>query len=253
MTFTADIAAAGYPAVREAFNDVLALCVGRLTATEQALAKEILDIGLLDKDTPGIEAMFADTALFSDKGARNSRSGRRRAIDRIAPKLPLKRDPLKSEIAARLPHAFFSVFTVVGLHEEGGVWMHDLLDKGRPLWLMDRSLAVQAAGQDEFLIAGRFLDLGPWHVGFGIVHPLRKSEALAISLACTGDEDLAARRGDLHELVYSTELHGDNLVMAALEPIITSIAFAIDTDMLDADDLTAGLGSLLDIAPAGHA
>ncbi|MDP3676458.1 MAG: hypothetical protein Q8R44_15395 [Novosphingobium sp.] len=48
---------------------------------------------------------------------------------------------------------------------------------------MDQALAAQAATYGEFLIAGRFVDLGPWHIGFGILLPLRKSESLAIRLA----------------------------------------------------------------------
>ena len=64
-------------------------------------------------------------------------------------------------------------------------------------------------------------------------------------LALSDEEDLDAMRGNLHELIYPAHLHGENLVMAALEPLIASLAIAIDADMIDLDDLTAGLGSLL--------
>jgi hypothetical protein len=68
-------------------------------------------------------------------------------------------------------------------------------------------------------------------------------------LALSDEEDLDAMRGNLHELIYPAHLHGENLVMAALEPLIASLAIAIDADMIDLDDLTAGLGSLLSGKP----
>ena len=45
----------------------------------------------------------------------------------------------------------------------------DLLDDDRAVRIMDQALAAQAATYGEILIAGRFVDLGPWHIGFGIV------------------------------------------------------------------------------------
>ncbi|MBE0532626.1 MAG: hypothetical protein IH626_17520 [Rhodospirillales bacterium] len=97
-----DIAAIGYPAVREAFNETLQLCVDKLSKADLTLARKILGQAALDDAEPGIHEMLADTALYSRKGPPGMRAGARRAIDRIAPKLSVKRDPLKSAIAARL-------------------------------------------------------------------------------------------------------------------------------------------------------
>lgn len=245
MDFDVDIAAIGYPAVRKAFNETLHLCVEKLSRADLKLAEEILGSATLDEDAPGITEMLADTALYSRKGALGARAAMRRAIDRIAPKLPFRRDPLKSVIAARLPAAIFSVFAVEPTHQQGGVRARDLLDDGRALLVMDHALAAQAAHHGEFLIAGRFIDLGPWHIGFGIVLPLRKSEVLAIRLALSGEDDLENARGTLHELLYPAHLHGDDVVMAALEPMVTVLALAIDNDIIDMGDLAAGLASLL--------
>ena len=250
MHFDVDIAAMGYPAVRNAFNETLQLCVEKLSRTDLKLAEEILGLTALDEDSPGEAEMLADTALYSRKGALGARAGKRRAIDRIAPKLPLQRDPLKSAIAARLPAAIFSVFAVERAHGQGTVLARDLLDDGRAIHVMDQALAAQAATYGEILIAGRFVDLGPWHIGFGIVLPLRKSESLAIRLALSDGGDIETARGTLHELIYPAHLHGGDLVMTALEPVITALALAIDTDMLDMADLAAGLGSLLTGKPA---
>lgn len=239
VDFDIDYAAIGYPAVRAAFNETLQLCVEKLTRAELRLAQDLLGLDMLDGDEPGDDEMLADTALYSRKDPASSGAGKRRAIDRIAPKLFVKRDPLRSAIAARLPAARFSVFSVECAHEQGGVTARDLLDGDRALHIMDQALAAQASLHDEILIAGRFVDLGPWHIGFGIVLPLRRSEAVAIRLALSDGDDGAS--DSLHELVYPAHLHGADLVMAALAPMIAALALAIDTDMIDPGDLAAGL------------
>lgn len=104
------IAVTGYAAVRQAFNDVLDLCVVKLTQADRRLAWEVLDLAGLDEDDTAAMEMLSDTALFSRRNPQRAR----RAIDRIAGKLPVKRDPLKSAIAARLPAAIFSIFRVIG-------------------------------------------------------------------------------------------------------------------------------------------
>ena len=250
MDFDVDIAAIGYPAVRHAFNETLQLCAEQLSKAELKLAQEILGLAAPGEAAPGVIEMLADTALYSRKGVPGARVRARRAIDRIAPKLLFKRDSLQSVIAAHLPTAIFSVCTVEAAHGQGSVLARDLLDDGRVVPIMDHALTAQAARHGEILIAGRFLDLGPWHIGFGIVLPLRKSQALAISLALSNEGDLEARRGSLHELLYPAHLHGADLVMTALEPVIASVALAIDAGMIDVEHLAVGLGSLLSGKPA---
>jgi hypothetical protein len=248
-TSGADFAAVSYAAVREAFNETLQLCVDKLSSADVTLAHEVLGSAALDEDTPGLHEMLSDTALFSRRWAPGARAARR-AIDRISPKLPVKRDPLKSAIAARLPEAFFSVLEIEGAHPQGGVQARDLIDGGRVIRIMDNALEAQSARRGKITLAGRFVDLGPWHIGFGIVIAVRKSEAMAICMALSDDEELEEKRDDLHELLYSAQLHGHNLVMAALEPMIMSLALAIDMDMVDIKELTAELSSVLPGKPA---
>ena len=245
-----DLELIGYPAVREAFNDVLQLCVERLGKSELKLAEELLGLAECDGIAANAAAMLADTALYSAKQKSGPHGSARRAIDRIAPRLPLKRDPLGAHIAARLPTARFSVFLVERMHEDGAVLARDLLDECAAIRVMDRALAAQVAALGEFAIAGRLVDLGPWHIGFGIVVPLRRSEAMAIRLGIADEADLTDARATLHELVYPAHLHGLDLVMLALEPAITALADAIDTGDLGIDDLATGLGALLPGRPA---
>lgn len=245
-----DLQAIGYPAVREAFNDVLQLCVERLGKSELKLAAKVLGLAEFGGIAASAPDILADTALYSPKPASSrtssgSRVAGRRAIDRIVPRVPLERNPLQAHIAARLPTALFSVFVVERVHEEGGVLARDLLHDGPTIHIMDRALAAQVAILGEFPIAGRFVDLGPWHIGFGIVVPLRKSEAMAIRLGIVNEADSTQARAALHELVYPAHLHDLDLVMLALEPAITALAHAIDTGDLGIDDLATGLGALL--------
>ncbi|HXV74344.1 MAG TPA: hypothetical protein VD713_06395 [Sphingomonadales bacterium] len=249
-TGSADFAAIGYAAVRAAFNETLQLCADKLSNADLTLAHEVLGSDALDEDTPGFYEMLADTALFSRRWTLGARAPARRAIGRIAPKLPVTRDPLKSAIAALLPKAFFSVLEIEGAHPEGGVSARDLVDGGRIIRIMDNALEAQSATAGKIMLAGRFVDLGPWHIGFGIVIALRKSEAMAICMALSDDEELEEKRDDLHELLYSAQLHGHNLVMAALEPMIMSLAIAIDMDMVDIEELTSELSSVLPGKPA---
>jgi len=241
-----DLQTIGYPAVREAFNDVLQLCVERLGKSELKQAEEVLGLAEFAGISANVSEMLADTALYSRKpSSSGSRTAGRRAIDRIAPRLPLKRDPLGVHIAARLPAARFSVLLVERVHEGGGVLARDLLEDGATVHVMDRALAAQVAALGGFQIAGRFVDLGPWYIGFGIVVPLRKSEAVAIRLGIVDEADITQARVALHELVYPAHLHDLDLVMLALEPAITALAHAIDTGDLGIDDLATGLGALL--------
>lgn len=244
-TGNVDIATIGYPAVREAFNETLQLCVDKLAKKDLTLAHEILGPGELDEEEPKVGEMLADLALYS----RKERPGGPRAIDRIAPKLPVKRDPLKSTIAEKLPNAFFTVLEVEGPHEQGGVLAWDLLDDERSIHIMDKALAAQAVESSDIRLAGRFLDVGPWHIGFGIIQTLRKSEALAICLALSSGEEPEAQRDNLHELIYPASLHGDNLVMTALEPMIMALAMGIDMDMIDAEDILGHFGAALPDEP----
>lgn len=105
---------------------------------------------------------------------------------------------------------------------------------------MDASLAASA--RPGMVLAGRFLDAGPWFIGFGIVHALKKSEAVAICLALAHDGELDDTRGGLHELVYPCRIHGDDLVLAAIAPMVTAMALAIDASGANMAAILSGLG-----------
>ena len=244
--FSTEIAETGYPVVRQAFNRALAACVAKLTKRDMETAQDLLEIEDLDELATTV---LMDTALFTRPGDAVVRRSRQRAVDRIAPKIQPKRDPLMAAIAERLPQGFFSVFEVESRSAGGGVVVRDLIDGGRSLTVMD-------AGWNEsvrpgMFLAARLLDLGPWHVGFGIVFALRRSEAAAILIALSYEGEVAEKCDSLHELVYLTRLHDADLVALALEPIIAAVSLMIDESEMDIEDLVSNFRSMT-AAPAEY-
>jgi hypothetical protein len=234
-----DVAACGYVAVRAAFRRLLELCVSKLARADLQRAADLLDCDIEPGLGDDIFDMAMDTALYSRPGEPLRRRRARRAIDRIAAKLPVQRDPLMALLASRLRAAFYSVFEIESIAEDGTIAAKDALDGFRPLTIMDRSMAATA--EPGTLLAGRFLDAGPWHIGFGIVHTLSKSEAVAICLALSHGGALSDKRDDLHELVYACRIHDDDLMLAAITPMITAMALAIDESDGDLASLFASL------------
>lgn len=77
-----DLEAIGYPVVREAFNDVLQLCVERLGKTELMLVEEVLGLADTGGIFPDAAEMLADTALYSAKQTSGSHPGSRSSVIR---------------------------------------------------------------------------------------------------------------------------------------------------------------------------
>jgi hypothetical protein len=238
-----DLAAIGYPAVRQAFNDLLRRCVARLGKADFATAQDVL--GVTDPDAfeqsdaqaLDIHILMKDTALYSRPGNAVTRLTRKRPIDRIVRKLP-PTDELSAHLAARLPFAFFSIFEVAEPGRDGRIVLTDLLDGGRRIQVFDNSLA--STGRAGTVVAGRFVDLGPWHIGFGTVVALRRSEAAAIVIALSQCGELEGKRDDLHELIYACRLHDEDLVMEAAMPVIAAFAAAVDSGALPLADVVTG-------------
>jgi hypothetical protein len=107
--------------------------------------------------------MLVDVALFEP----NQRG--RRAFDRFLADEALRLAPADLDPAQRMAGAFFSIFRFAARHETAGVWLEDLLEGDRRLWLMDE--ALEASAPDGVVSGMRLFDAGPFHAGFGIVVP----------------------------------------------------------------------------------
>ena len=107
--------------------------------------------------------MLSDIALFEP----NQRG--RRAFDVFLGDKARKLDAADFELAQRMGKAFFSLFRCTARHELAGIWLEDLLDDNRKIWLMDEGMEASAPTEDAFGM--RLFDAGEFHVGFGIVVP----------------------------------------------------------------------------------
>jgi hypothetical protein len=107
--------------------------------------------------------MLSDIALFEP----NQRG--RRAFDVFLASKARQLDASDFELAQRMGKAFFSLFRCTARQGIAGVWLEDLLDGNRSLWLMDEGMEASAATKGAFGM--RLVDVGVFHVGFGIVVP----------------------------------------------------------------------------------
>jgi hypothetical protein len=107
--------------------------------------------------------MLADIALFEP----NQRG--RGAFDVFLGGKALQLDAADFELAQRMANAFFSLFRCTARHEVAGVWLEDLLEGNRRVWLMDESMESSASTNSAFGM--RVFAAGDFHVGFGIAVP----------------------------------------------------------------------------------
>jgi hypothetical protein len=229
-TLIIGIAKGGYPALREAFNRVLQDVADGLGDDDMELAYDLLDLDEEDGVDEQSAVLLMDTALFSRAGEGPSA----RAVDRLVAKAG-RGNAVAKAIASRLPTATFSLFEALGHHPEGGVRARDML-AGHELHIMDDGLAANI--EAGVLFAGRFVALGPWHIGFGVVSMLTRAEAVALMLAAA----IPDGRDELHEIVYRSDLHGEALVMGAIEPIIAALSAAINDSAAPIGEIARRIG-----------
>ena len=145
--------------------------------------------------------MLADVALFEP----NPRG--RRSFAHFPEKTAQQLAPPDLALAHRMATASFSIFNVVERHETAGVWLEDLLDAGRRLWLMDEGL--EASAPDGMVLGMRLFDAGQFHAGFGIIVPVDE-ETVEFCVQ-------ASVRGERTPLRYplASTLYGDSIRAAA--------------------------------------
>jgi hypothetical protein len=57
--------------------------------------------------------------------------------------------------------------------------------------------------------------------------------------------DLAEKRDALHELVYTSRVHDEDLVLHALEPLILALSMAIDMSDIGVEEIASQFASAL--------
>ena len=93
--------------------------------------------------------------------------GGRRAFDVFLGGKARKINAADFELGQRMGEAFFSLFRCAARHEVAGIWLEDLLDDNRKIWLVDEGMEASAPIEGAFGM--RIFDAGEFHVGFGIV------------------------------------------------------------------------------------
>jgi len=143
--------------------------------------------------------MLSDIALFEP----NQRG--RRAFDEFLGERASRLGGADVELAQRMSHAFFSLFRFAGPHESGGVWLENLLDDSRRIWLMDERMEETAPSAGTFGM--RIFDAGPFYVGFGIAAPTddETAEFLVQGMKNSGR---APFRYSLAATLYGDSIHG---------------------------------------------
>jgi hypothetical protein len=115
--------------------------------------------------------------------------------------------------------AFFSLFRFSARHEVAGVWLEDLLDGNRSLWLMDEG--TEASAPTEGVFGMRLFDAGEFHVGFGIVVP-SDEETTEFSIQGMTRNGRMPFRHSLAVTLYGDSLGGNTPLFPKLEDAFTS-------------------------------
>jgi hypothetical protein len=143
--------------------------------------------------------MLSDIALFEP----NQRG--RRAFDEFLSERASRLGAADVELAQRMSHAFFSLFRFAGPHESGGVWLENLLDDSRRIWVMDERMEETAPSAGGFGM--RIFDAGPFHVGFGIAAPT-DNETAEFAVQGVKHSGRAPFRYSLAATLYGGSIHG---------------------------------------------
>jgi hypothetical protein len=158
--------------------------------------------------------MLSDIALFEP----NQRG--RRAFDVFLADKARQLDSADFEMAQRMGKAFFSLFRCTARHGIAGVWLEDLLDGNRSLWLMDESM--EASSPTEGAFGMRLFDAGQFHVGFGIVAPA-DDETAQFSIQGMTHNGRVPFRHSLAVTLYGDSVRGSLPLSPELEDVITSV------------------------------
>ena len=171
------------------------------------------EISLIEDDDVAAE-MLADIALFEP----NQRG--RRAFDRFLAGQAQQLSAPDIALAQRMAGAVFSLFRVAERHEAAGVWLEDLLDGDRRLWLVDEGF--EASAPDGLVFGMRLFDAGPFHAGFGIIAPADE-ETVEFSVAAKARGSRLPFRHSLAATLYSDTLLDALLPNADQEELLATL------------------------------
>jgi hypothetical protein len=191
-----------YRPIRESIQRVLreAMSACGRTDLRRAVGQVASWVEEEDLEDDRTVVMLADVALFEP----NQRG--RRAFDRFLAEKAGQLAAADQAMAQRMAAAWFSLFRVAGRHEAAGLWLEDVLDGDRHLWLVDE--ALEASAPAGLVLGMRLFDAGPFHAGFGvIVSP--DEETMEFCLAARERGARLPVRHSLAATLYGDALRGD--------------------------------------------
>jgi len=174
---------------------------------------------VLDDDDETLE-MLVDIALFEP----NQRG--RLAFDTFYLRQGQQLDAADRLLAGRMTAAVFSLFRHAGKHEVAGIWLEDLLDQDRRLWLMDE--ALEQSGRAGMVFGMRLFDAGPFHAGFGIVAP-PDEETIAMCVIAKRRDGRVPFRYSLAATLYGDKLRAKLPFDAEQEQIVQALLDSLGT------------------------
>jgi hypothetical protein len=139
----------------------------------------------------------------------------RRALDGFLGGKARKLDVADFELAQRMEKASFSLFRCAARHEVAGIWLEDLLDDNRKIWLLDECTEASAPiTTSDFGM--RLFDACQFRVGFGIVAP-SDDETTDFSIQSVTQSGRLSFRYSLAATLYGDSLYGSDLISPELD------------------------------------
>ena len=132
-------------------------CCGTRDMHRAARSMGVLEHGAVDTLAgPGRVEQVADLMYFepNERGVR--------AFDRFLAGPARHLPEREKELAARMASNSFSIFRVAGKHESLGLWVDDILDNNRRIWLVEPDVEEEVAVNATFAL--RAFDAGPFHL-----------------------------------------------------------------------------------------
>jgi hypothetical protein len=163
-------------AVANAHNRACIDLICRKTLLDTARVIGLAHSGVLTLDSEDELTMVYDLCVHT------ARPGRSRAIDRFAHAAKFAVPSDQAVVLAAMQRARFSIWRVMGYHDEGGLVVRDVL-RGGEAWLMDEWLTISCA--PDFKFVGRLLAPDIFVMSSGVMLPFTVEFAAEMLLRMT--------------------------------------------------------------------
>jgi hypothetical protein len=165
-------------------------------------------------------ALDSEVALqmISDLALHEPGPSGRRAYDRFLAGQAARMDAADLDVARRMGVSRFSIFRIVGRHEVAGVWIEDLMEGKRRLWLMDKGAEKTAV--EGAILAMRVMDAGRFHVSMFCIPDIPEAAADLFASAKVDGHHLLASENSLPVAFFRFWMMAFNALSELEEPFV---------------------------------